>query len=60
MPMRLFNKDFTLLLSGRIVSSVGNAIYYIAIMWWIVQKFSPSQSGVIMGAMFVFDILNQI
>ncbi len=39
---------------------MGNAIYYIAIMWWIVQKFSPSQSGVIMGAMFVFDILPTI
>ncbi|WP_036225786.1 hypothetical protein [Mesoaciditoga lauensis] len=60
MPKKLFNKDFILLLSRRIVSSAGNAIYYIVIMWWIVQKFSPSKSGVIMGAMFVFDILPTI
>ncbi len=60
LPTKLFNKDFILLFSGRIVSSLGNAIYYIAMMWWIVQKFSSSQAGMIMGAMFVFDILPTI
>ncbi len=53
----LFNKDFLLLWSGQIVSSIGNSIQYIAIMWWIMNHFSSAQSGIVMGLMFTFSVI---
>lgn len=53
----LFNKDFILLWSGQVVSSIGNSIQYIAVMWWVMNHFSSSQSGVVMGLMFTFSVI---
>ncbi len=57
LPAKLFNKDFVLLWFGQIVSSAGNSIQYIAVMWWIMQHFSSVQSGIVMGWMFAFNII---
>ncbi len=56
-PTKLFNKDFVLLWLGQIVSSMGNSFQYIALMWWILNKFPAAQSGVIMGWMFAFNMI---
>jgi MFS family permease len=55
--MGLFNKNFVLLWAGQIVSSIGNSIQYIAVMWWIMNHFSSSQSGIVMGLMFTFSVI---
>uniref|UniRef100_A0A7V3RDZ1 MFS transporter n=1 Tax=Mesoaciditoga lauensis TaxID=1495039 RepID=A0A7V3RDZ1_9BACT len=54
---RLFNKDFVLLWAGQIVSSMGNSIQYIAVMWWIMNHFSNKESGIVMGLMFTFSVI---
>ncbi len=54
---KLFNKDFILLWAGQIVSSIGNSIQYIAVMWWIMTNFPNSQSGIVMGLMFTFSVI---
>ncbi len=54
---RLFNKNFLLLWSGQVVSSIGNSIQYIAIMWWIMNHFPSAQSGIVMGLMFTFSVI---
>lgn len=54
---RLFNKDFVLLWMGQIVSSVGNSIQYIAVMWWIMGRFPNKESGIVMGLMFTFSVI---
>ncbi len=55
--LRLFNKNFVLLWAGQIVSSIGNSIQYIAMMWWIMTHFSDKESGIVMGLMFTFSVI---
>ncbi len=56
-PLKLLNKDFVLLWLGQIVSSIGNSIQYIALMWWILEKFPTNESGIVMGWMFAFNVI---
>jgi len=56
-PGKLFNKDFVLLWLGQMVSATGNSIQYIALMWWIMNKFSAAQSGIVMGWMFASNVI---
>jgi DHA3 family macrolide efflux protein-like MFS transporter len=56
-PQKLFNKDYVLLWMGQIVSATGNSIQYIALMWWIMEKFPSSQSGIVIGWMFAFNMI---
>ncbi len=56
-PSKLFNKDYVLLWFGQMVSAMGNSVQYIALMWWIMQKFPSNRSGVIIGWMFAFNML---
>lgn len=56
-PKILFNKDFILLWMGQIVSGTGNSIQYVALMWWISERFSSAQSGVVMGWMFALNMV---
>lgn len=57
LPAKLFNKDYVLLWLGQMVSATGNSIQYIALMWWIMEKFSPTQSGIVMGWMFASNMI---
>ncbi len=56
-PQKLFNKNYVLLWFGQMVSAVGNSIQYIALMWWIMEKFPSNQSGIVIGWMFASNMI---
>ncbi len=57
LPTKLFNKNYVLLWLGQMVSATGNSIQYIALMWWILEKFPSDQSGIVMGWMFASNMI---
>ena len=60
MDKSLFNKDFLLLLCGQTVSSAGNSIVYIGLIWWILANFSKSEAGIVLGTVLAFNIVPKI
>ncbi len=57
LPTKLLNKDYVLLWLGQMVSATGNSVQYIALMWWIMEKFPANQSGIVMGWMFASNMI---
>ncbi len=57
MSQKLFNKNYVLLWFGQMVSATGNSIQYIALMWWIMEKFPSNQSGIVIGWMFASNMI---
>ncbi len=57
MSQKLFNKNYVLLWLGQMVSATGNSIQYIALMWWIMEKFPSNQSGIVIGWMFASNMI---
>ncbi len=53
----LFNKNFMLLWIGQLVSAFGNAIQYIALMWWVL---SVTRSPAILGNVFALAVLPRV
>ena len=51
---KLWNKDFTLLLQGSIVSTIGDLMYSVAIGYWVYEKTGSSSLMGIMSAISMF------
>lgn len=56
----LLNRNFLLLLCGQIVSSAGNSIVYIGLVWWIVTAYSRVDSGIVLGTVLAFNVIPKI
>jgi len=52
---RLFNRNFSLLLVGQIVSNLGTAVYMTAVIWYIMSVVPEGQGGKMVA---VFSICN--
>ena len=53
----LFNKNFMLLWIGQLVSAFGNAIQYIALMWWVLEV---TKSPAVLGNVFALAVLPRV
>lgn len=47
---RLFNRNFSLLLTGQIVSNLGNAIHMTAVIWYIMSTVGEGNGGKMVAA----------
>ena len=54
MRLKLWNKDFVLLLQGNMVSTIGDLMYSVAIGYWVYEKTGSSALMGIMSAISMF------
>ncbi len=57
---KLFNGNFILLLFGQIVSSTGNSIVYIGLIWWVITAYSRTDSGIVLGTVLAFNVIPKV
>jgi len=53
----LFNRNFSLLLTGQIVSNLGTAVYMTAVIWYIMSTVGEGQGGKMVAAFSICSLL---
>lgn len=57
MKMKLFNKNFLLLLQGKLVSNMGDVLYSVALSYWILET---TGSKTVMGTILALQTLMKV